>query len=112
MRSDKLYLDDLIGAAKSIAQFTVELTAEQFVADDEHRSAVMWKLMVIGEAASKLSPEAKALFADPPWDQIRGFRNLIVHGYFSLDWNQVWAIATRDVPVLLRDAENVQSQLK
>jgi uncharacterized protein with HEPN domain len=42
-----------------------------------------------------------------PWQQIRGMRNRIVHGYFGLDMGAVWLTATNDVPALakaIRDA--------
>jgi len=31
---------------------------------------------------------------------IKGFRNIIVHHYFGIDWEEVWRSATRRVPVL------------
>lgn len=112
MRKDEAYLTDLIDAAEDIQDFLSGQTPDAFISNDRLRSAVMWKLMIIGEVASRLSPETKALCKSTPWEQIRGFRNIIVHGYFSLDWQQVWLIATRDVPELLKQAKQARNEIK
>ena len=56
--------------------------------------------MIIGEAASKLPAEFRARHPDVEWGDIVGFRNIIVHEYFSVRWPVVWTTATRDVPPL------------
>lgn len=35
-------------------------------------------------------------YPDVAWRQIRSFRNLAVHRYFSVDWAVVWKIAEPD----------------
>jgi hypothetical protein len=35
---------------------------------------------------------------DVPWREIRGFRNIAVHAYFSLDWDVVHEVATVNLP--------------
>jgi uncharacterized protein with HEPN domain len=37
-----------------------------------------------------------------PWPQIVAFRNILVHAYFGIDWEEVWRVAERRCP-LLRD---------
>jgi uncharacterized protein with HEPN domain len=53
---------------------------------------------VVGEAASCLSDEMRGWLADIPWREIRGFRNIAVHAYFSLDWDVVHEVATVNLP--------------
>ncbi len=53
MRSNELYLSDIVQAADSIAQFVADMDEEQFVGDDLVRSAVLHKLAVIGETETK-----------------------------------------------------------
>jgi uncharacterized protein with HEPN domain len=99
-RRDGLYLADIVEAAQAIRGFLagVEATGrEGFVADDLVRSAVLQKLTVIGEAAARVSEETAAEYPDVPWRQARGVRNLLVHAYFSVDWDIVWATATESV---------------
>ena len=59
MRSDDLYLSDIVQAADSIARFVEGLDEDRFIGDDLVRSAVLHKLTVIGEAAARVSSELK-----------------------------------------------------
>ena len=56
MRPELLYLADIIEAADAIERYRAALTAEtEFYEDDLRQSAILQKLIVIGEAASHLS---------------------------------------------------------
>ena len=55
MRTEALYLDDIIDAADGIARFIGDIDKETFLGDDLYQSAVLQKLIIIGEAASRLS---------------------------------------------------------
>ncbi|OHC70983.1 MAG: hypothetical protein A3H93_19495 [Rhodocyclales bacterium RIFCSPLOWO2_02_FULL_63_24] len=101
MRTDRLYLADITEAAEDIQRFIGTTTENEFVGHDMMKSAVLQKLMVIGEAASRISAELTARHPEIPWRDIAGFRNIAVHAYLgSVDWRIVWATATKDVPAL------------
>ena len=100
MRSDRLYLADILDAIQSIERFTAECDEARFLADELIQSAVLQKLSVIGEAASRRSDEALSAAADVPWKEIIGFRNIAVHAYFSVDWRIVFVTVTDDLPEL------------
>ncbi|HEY9721716.1 MAG TPA: HepT-like ribonuclease domain-containing protein [Oscillatoriaceae cyanobacterium] len=72
------------------------------------RSAVLQKLMVIGEATARLSAELKDAHPEIPWRSIVGFRNIAVHAYFSVNWEIVWTAATVESPALAREIELIQ----
>jgi len=100
MRRERLYLEDILVAADAVAEYTASRTCESFVANGLLRSAVVHQLTIVGEAASQLSPELRERHPDIPWLEIRGLRNIIVHNYFGIDWEEVWRTATGDVPLL------------
>jgi uncharacterized protein with HEPN domain len=64
------------------------------------QSAVLQKLSVIGEAASRLPKEFTRQFPEIPWVDIVGFRNIAVHEYFAIRWDIVWVAATEETPIL------------
>src|SRR5262249_47411241 len=101
------YLVDLLDAADAIGASLQGISSGQCADDPDKRGAVLWRLMVIGEASVKLSAGVTSELADLPWDQIRGFRNRVVHGYFALNWPVVWEIATVEVPRLRLRAEDI-----
>ena len=74
------------------------------------RSAVLQKLIVIGEAAAPLQMDFRERHPGVGWADIVGFRNIAVHQYFAVDWSIVWVTATQDVPDLRRRISLILSQ--
>ncbi len=100
MRTEALYLDDIFDAADAIARFLRAVEKEAFLSDELYQSAVLQKLVVIGEAASRLSAEFRDRHADIEWLDVIGLRNIAVHEYFGINWEVVWDTATQGVPIL------------
>ncbi|KQC37372.1 DUF86 domain-containing protein [Frankia sp. ACN1ag] len=94
MRRDELYLVDMIEAAVAATAFVQEVDEAAFLESDLIQSAVLQKLLVIGEAAGRVSPEIRGRWPDVPWRSVTGFRNIAVYTYFEVDWSIVWRIAT------------------
>lgn len=100
MRRELLYLQDIIEAADAIRRFLREVSEADFLQSDLIQSAVLQKLMIIGEASARVSDDTKIRHSEIPWKQITGFRNIAVHAYFTIKLETVWETATTDVPVL------------
>jgi len=100
MRRDDLYPNDIIEAADHIAAFLSATNFEGYLNSELIRSAVMQKLAIIGEAAGRISDELRGRYSQIPWPQIMAFRNILVHAYFGIDWNEVGKSARVDCPAL------------
>lgn len=100
MRREDLYLSDILEAGDAIHKFLSGIDKNTFIDSDLTRSAVLQKLTIIGEAASRLPKSFKEKHKNIEWADIVAFRNLAVHAYFSIDWSIVWTAATKDVPEL------------
>ena len=98
-------LRDILDSAKAIRQYLTGVTRDQFMANTEKQDAVLRRFEIIGEAASRLSPETQALFPHVPFRAMRGMRNIIVHDYGDVDLNQVWTTATTDLDELIATLE-------
>jgi uncharacterized protein with HEPN domain len=98
MRPEQLYLTDILEAAKAIGLFCKDVRFEHFEGNDMLRSAVLQKLIVIGEAAAHLTDEFCTQNPKIPWIDMINFRNFAVHEYFSVDWQIVWDTAVEDIP--------------
>ena len=107
MRDEQLYLTDIVEAANAIARFLIGASEDSWMDDEVRQSAVMHQLIIIGEAASRLSREFRDTHPEVAWTDIIGFRNLAVHAYFSVSWPIVWVTATEDVPILRKQIAEI-----
>ncbi|MGI8687399.1 MAG: HepT-like ribonuclease domain-containing protein [Thermomicrobiales bacterium] len=101
MRSDQERLNDIRAAVEQIEKYTVT-GRSAFDGNGLIRSWVLHRLMIIGEAARGLSAEFRAAHAEVEWWQMIAMRNFLIHAYFGVDPDEVWATVERDVPVLKR----------
>ena len=100
MRPDRLYPSDIVEAADLIAAFVADQTEESFQRDPRTWSAVLYQLVIIGEAAGEISDHFRNRYPYVPWRKAIGMRNFAVHGYFAVQLSIVWETATQDVPPL------------
>ena len=100
MKDINIYLKNIIDKAQEAVQFCQSMTKESFSLDGKTQSAVIMKLIVIGEEARKLSDETKGKI-DLPWRMIIGFRNFAVHEYFNVNLERIWDTLQNDLPSLI-----------
>jgi uncharacterized protein with HEPN domain len=100
MRTDDLYLSDILKAVRATEVMTAGYDLEAFINDELIRSAVMYQFIIIGEAATQVSRELRERHPDVPWRQARGLRNYAAHVYFAIDWDQIWGTIIQDLPHL------------
>jgi uncharacterized protein with HEPN domain len=91
----------MIEAAESAAQFLAGRTRDDLDQDEMLLFAVVRAIEIIGEAASKISSEARTATPEIPWRAITSMRNRLIHGYADIDPEVVWVTATAEVPAVL-----------
>jgi uncharacterized protein with HEPN domain len=99
MRSDWERLLDIYEAIGKIEQHTSR-DIEAFADDEMQQVWVIHHLQIVGEAAYGLSQQFKASHPQIPWEQIIGMRHVLIHGYFEIDMDIVWAVIEKDLPAL------------
>ena len=99
-KDDLVYLGHIIDAISMIKEYTNGLKKESFLKDKKTQDAVIREITVIGEATALISDLFKERHSDIPWGDMKGTRNRIVHGYFSIDLNIVWQLIIKDLPEL------------
>ncbi|MGB9752344.1 MAG: DUF86 domain-containing protein [Roseiflexus castenholzii] len=102
---DPAYLWDMLIAARSVVEFTHDITLDAFLSDNRDaeiiRLAVERKLEILGEAARRVSPHFRETHPEIPWTQIIGLCNLISHEYDRVDHERIYAIAREEAPQLI-----------
>lgn len=99
MRRDEDRLLDILEAIERIRRHTAR-GREAFDADELIQTWVVHHLQIIGEAASRLSDQAKHATPQVSWRSIVGMRNVLVHGYFAIDLEAAWTVVERDLASL------------
>ncbi|MBI2060889.1 MAG: DUF86 domain-containing protein [Nitrospirae bacterium] len=100
MRDEHERLRDIREAIERIQKYADKGRAS-FEGDELIQNWVVHHLQIIGEACRAFSPKFRDEHPEIPWSKIIGMRNILVHDYFGVDVDRVWAVVERDLPELM-----------
>jgi uncharacterized protein with HEPN domain len=109
-RDYKVFLDDILEAARKVLEYTEGLSNAQFFADRKTVEAVVWNLQIIGEAAKNAPEEIRSRYPDLPWRDMSGLQDIIVHQYFGIKIDVIWKIIQNDLPGLEERIRSILEQ--
>ena len=108
-RNDPKRLHDILQAIDNIFKYVGSRSKEEFISDELTYHAVIYNIMIIGEAANMLTFEFRESHSDLRWRQITNMRNFLIHGYHNVEEDLVWeAIAVDLKPI----QEKIEKYLK
>jgi len=102
---DHMRLTHMAEAAREAPGFAKGMKREDL---DDNRMlvlALVKDIETIGLAASKVSKETKERLGNIPWADIIVMRHRLIHDYFSVDLDIVWATVRLDLPGLVRELD-------
>ncbi len=105
MKSDTVRLKHMLDAARKAVAVTEGKDRSALEDDEILALAVVRLLEIVGEAAKHLSEEFREAHPETPWRLMAGTRDRLIHGYFDVDLDVVWAIVTKDLPPLIEKLE-------
>jgi uncharacterized protein with HEPN domain len=73
---------------------------------------LLYNLIIIGEACSRVSTHLKTRFPNIDWTDATAMRNHVTHGYFALNLDIVWETAMQDVPKLREQIVAIRRSLE
>ncbi len=97
----KLYLQDILDSSYAINDYVKNLDINEFKKDRKTYSAVIREFEIIGESVGKLPEAVKNRYPKVEWQDIKDFRNLLIHQYFGVDLDMVWNVIKDDLPLLV-----------
>ena len=106
MRDDRVRLEDILEAIKRVERYA-KRGRRAFQTDELLQTWVIHHIQIIGEAASKLSESLRKVHTEVPWPQIIKMRHVLVHDYFGIDLEEVWAAVEHDLPDLRRKVKAI-----
>ncbi|WP_423461124.1 DUF86 domain-containing protein [Ottowia sp. VDI28] len=94
----------MLEAAQQATDYVSSMTLETFKDDKRTQQAVIFNLMILGEATTKLCnkyPDMPEKYPDIAWNAMRGMRNHLVHAYFDINLEVVWNVTQSELPRLI-----------
>ncbi len=101
MTRDDAAVLDILRAARLAQTFVGGIDRDSFLADEKTQSAVVHQLLVIGEAAKRISDATRTAHRAVPWVSMAGMRDKLIHEYDEVDLEEVWQTVVRDLPPLI-----------
>jgi uncharacterized protein with HEPN domain len=89
----------MLAAADAIRHY-VDRGRAAFDADPALRDAIVYQIVVVGEAAKAVvdaDPSLEAELSQIEWSLLAKMRDKVTHQYWAIDQEIVWSTATRDV---------------
>ena len=106
---DIVRLREMADAARKAVRFAEGRTRADLDSDELLSLALVRLLEIVGEAARGVSEALRQRHPTVPWSQITGTRDRLIHGYFNVDLDIVWAIIQKDLPSLIADLDRMIS---
>lgn len=103
------HIEECIG---NVNRFLQGKSFEEMKADVMCYHAVVYNIMVIGEAANLLTKEFRSEHPEVPWRDIVDMRNVLVHGYFTTSPLFIWETYTKDLELLKVKVEQYIKELE
>lgn len=99
-RDHRICLEDMLEFSGDVVDYTHGLSLEAWQSDAMRVDATLRKLSLIGEAATRVPDDIRALAPGVPWRKIVGLRNRLMHAYPATDDSAIWTVVMGDVPAL------------
>ena len=103
---DNKKLQDILAAIEAIETYSVS-SQDEFLSDSKTQDAILYNLIIIGEAANQIPEEVEEKYPAIPWHLMRAMRNRIVHAYFEVDEKLMWDTVKNDLPPLIPELEKL-----
>ena len=100
-RDDPSRLRHMLDAARLAISFTNGRSRSDLDRDPQMMLAMVKAIEIVGEAAGRVSIEYRDSHPEVPWLDVISMRNRLVHAYFDVDLDVLWATATMDLPPLV-----------
>ncbi|OGT08749.1 MAG: hypothetical protein A2X78_02450 [Gammaproteobacteria bacterium GWE2_37_16] len=109
------YLSHIIHAIHSVNDYTEDLIEITFLENELVQDAVIRNLEIIGEASRNIDyhyPDFSVDYPKLPLKVAYEMRNVLAHGYFSVDLEIVWQTIQNDLPELENQVKRIYQEFK
>lgn len=106
-RADAVRLRHMLDSAREAQGFLSDRVRDDLNRDRMLLLSLVKSIEILGEAASRVSPEARAECPNVPRTDTVAMRNRLIHAYFDINRDIVWHTVTEELPPLIAELEKV-----
>ncbi len=107
VEADQTRVDDMLDKLRDIREH-LRTGWEMFSRDKDLQKVVAYDLMIIGEAATKVSKRTQRANPRVPWSRLADYRNELIHGHGELDLKDTWTFVQTELRGLERQLSRVR----
>jgi len=100
LKHDVEYLKHIRDECEYILAATDKITYDLFIHDETLKRALVRSIEIIGEAAKNVSPSFRTTQTEIDWKKMTGMRDVLIHGYFGVNYTIVWDVIINHIPGL------------
>jgi uncharacterized protein with HEPN domain len=93
-------VQDILERIDSIFLSVNNLSFEDLQNNENLTKAVLFDLLIIGEAAANIEDNIRLQYSEIPWRDIINMRNRVIHEYFRISLEILWDTVKNDLPIL------------
>jgi uncharacterized protein with HEPN domain len=106
-RNISVWLEDILKAIEEIENFTAGINSyQQFIKNRVVVLATERDLEILAEALKK-ALQLNPLLSISNSKKIIGLRNIINHVYYEVEYDRIWLIVTKDLPILKSEVKKI-----
>lgn len=102
-----LFLEDILENINLIENSLGQISKNLFQTDLDKRDATLRRLEIIGEAVKNIPESFRKKYPKILWKDIAGFRDILTHAYFGVDFERVWKVVKKDLPKLKKEIKEI-----
>ncbi len=106
------HISHMLESIDHVAEFISGVNKDLFMGNVEKQAAVVQMIIIIGEASKSVPSDIRERYPDVPWKRISSMRDILVHGYYKVDLDVVWTVATEELGPLKHRLTGIRSDLE
>lgn len=108
---DEQRIDHMVKALEALMRNSKDVDRDVLHAEDNVTKLLMYDLIVLGEAANNVSKAFAAAHPEVEWADIAGLRHKLVHDYAGVNYDILWNVVSKDIPLLLPKIKAIHDSL-
>lgn len=108
---DEQRVDHMLTALTALVKNSAGVTRDMLYVEDNVTKVLIYDLIVLGEAANNLSDGFAKSHPEVEWADIAGLRHKLVHDYAGINFDTLWNVVSKDIPVLLPKIKAIRDTL-